>query len=307
MGFKLTILGTNSASPTSSRLSSSQLLDTGKHLFLLDCAEGTQIQMRRFKIRFNRIEHIFITHLHGDHYYGLIGLLTTFHLLGRSKSLHIYAVPELKEVIEIQLKVSNTTLIYPLEFHFLDPTVAKMIYEDKFVTVQTLPLLHRIPTCGFLFREKPKPRKILKSAIADKDIPVEAFTILQHGDDFINADGRIYKNQDFTTSPEEVVSYAYCTDTAYYEPLIDQIRNISCLFHESTFLEKEASLAFEKQHSTASQAARIAKRARAGKLILGHFSSRYKDLSAFLHEASEVFPNTELAEEGITFNIENKI
>lgn len=306
MPFTLTILGSNSAAPTSTRHSSSQVLDTGKHIILLDCAEGTQIQMRKMKIRFQRIDHIFITHLHGDHYYGLIGLLTTFHLLGRTRLLHIYSFPELKEAIDIQLKISQTTLIFPIEYHSLDSENPGIIFEDKHLTVTSLPLLHRIPTCGFVFREQPRPRKISKAAIADKDIPVEAFHTLQKGSDFLTAEGKLLQNSDYTIDPPAPASYAYCTDTGYFEDIIGQVRGVDCLFHESTFLDKDRSLAREKLHSTAKDAALIAKMAGAHQLILGHYSSRYKSLHEFLQEACEVFPETEMAEEGRIFNIGGK-
>lgn len=301
MPFTLTILGSNSATPTSTRHSSSQVLDTGKQLFLLDCAEGTQMQLRKLKVRFQRINHIFITHLHGDHFFGLIGLMTTFHLLGRDRPLHLYCTPELKEALDVLLKVSHTTLIYPVEYHFVEATESQLIYEDKYITVSTIPLLHRIQTCGFLFREKPKPRKIKKSAIADINIPVEAFSHFQQGRDYLTTKGEILKNEVFTTDPPPPVSYAYVTDTAYFEPLVENIRGVQYLFHEATFLEKESSLAKEKFHSTAKEAALIAKLAGAKKLYLGHFSSRYKELDQLLHEAATVFPDTELAEEGKVF------
>ncbi len=301
MSFKLTILGSSSATPTGNRFSSAQLLDNGHQLFLIDCAEGTQIQMRRLKIRFQSVNHILISHLHGDHFFGVPGLLTTFHLLGRDKPLHLYAPAVLQEVLDQLFQISATRLVYPLVFHAIEPSEQAVIYEDKHLTINTIPLEHRIPACGFLFREKTGLRKIRKDAIAGKAIPVTSFPRLQGGQDIRLEDGSILKNSDFTSDPQPAVSYAYCSDTAYHEPLAEIVKGVDHLFHEATFLQEDVSLAREKFHSTAIDAALIAKRAGVKHLWLGHFSARYKTLEKMLEEACPVFENTRLAEEGNTY------
>ncbi|MCX6272405.1 MAG: ribonuclease Z [Bacteroidetes bacterium] len=304
MSFTLTILGSNAAAPTSERHSSAQLLDTGQHLFLIDCAEGTQMQLRRFKAHFRKINHIFISHLHGDHFFGLIGLLTTFHLLGRDKPVTVYSIPALKEAIDLLLTITQTTLIYPVQYHFFDPDSPEILFEDNQISVSTLPLLHRIPTCGFLFREKPKPRNIKKTAIENVDIPYQLMPRLKNGEDITLDDGRVFLNKDFTVAPPDPLSYAYCSDTGYHEPLVPLIRGVDYLFHESTFIDKDKALALEKQHSTSKDAARIAQLAQVRHLLLGHFSARYKQLDILLQEACEIFPGTQLAEEGKIFRLD---
>jgi len=301
VSFKLTILGSSSATPTSERFFSAQILDNGHQYFLIDCAEGTQIQMRRLKIRFQKVNHILISHLHGDHFFGLPGLLTTFHLLGRDQVLHLYAPAALQSVLEQLFTISATRLVYPLEFHAVDPLVQAVIYEDKHLTIESIPLEHRIPTSGFLFREKAGLRKISKQAIEGLDIPYTEFSKLQHGHDLELPDGIVLKNSQVTLDPQPPLSYAYCSDTAYHEPLADMVKGVDHLFHEATFLEEDVSLAREKYHSTARDAALIAKKAEVKHLWLGHFSARYKTLEMMLEEACPVFENTRLAEEGNTY------
>lgn len=296
--FSVTILGSSSATPTSERNPTSQLVNHRDKLFMIDCGEGTQVTLRKMKIHFQRINHIFISHLHGDHFFGLIGLLSTFHLLGREKPLTVYGTTELKEVIDTLLRASQTSLVYPLKYRFVDPSLQETIYEDGHISVLTLPLLHRIPTCGFIFKEKLKPRKIKKSAIQNAAIPVDAYAVLQQGKDYQLKNGDLLRNKDYTTDPPEPVSYAYCTDTAFHEPLIPMLLGIKYLFHEATFIEKEVALAKEKYHSTAGQAATIAVRSGIKRLFLGHFSNRYKDLNILLEEAREIFPACDLAAEG---------
>ncbi len=301
MPFVLTILGSSSAAPTSERNPSAQVLNTGKHLFLLDCAEGTQMQLRKMRLKMSSIERVFITHLHGDHFFGLIGLMTTWHLLGRKDVLHIYSVPELKEALDVMMKVSRTTLNYQVEYHFIEPELHSLIFEDKFIEVYTLPLNHRMPTCGYLFKEKPKSLNLNKSAILKLALPYPLLQDLKNGKDITLPDGKIISNTSLTLPPSKQLSYAYCTDTSYFEPLVKYITGIDVLFHEATFMESEVKLAAEKLHSTASEAAQIAKLAGVKQLIIGHFSSRYKELDPLLLEATEVFSNTVLAKDGFVF------
>jgi ribonuclease Z len=306
MSFTLTILGSNSAAPTSERFSSAQVLKAGREILLLDCAEGTQIQLRRNKFSLLKINHIFISHLHGDHFFGLIGLLTTLHLLGRKEKVHVYGPQLLQSVIDYQLSVTETTLNYPLDFHTIDPTRPALLLENKEITVRSVPLLHRLPTCGFLIREKEPLRHIRKGLNLEGRIPPEAFKDLQNGKDVRTYDGELILNQAVTLPGLPPVSYAYCTDTGFFEALAAQVKGVSCLFHEATFMEKDVHLAREKQHSTAKDAARIAAMAEAGRLIIGHFSSRYKDLDPLLAEAQQIFSRTELAGDNKTFLIDNQ-
>lgn len=303
MSFKLTVLGCSSATPTLERHSSAQILHVNERLFLIDCGEGAQIQMRRFRLKFQRIDHIFISHLHGDHYLGLMGLLFTFHLLGRSKELHLYADPDLKEILDMQLEISRTTLVYPLVFHSIGCARSEKIYDDELLSVHTIPMDHRIPTVGFLFREKPKDRKIKKEILQNMDIPVEAFDKIKKGKDFTDEQGRHYKNSELTTEGPAPVTYAYCSDTGYTESYISLIKGVDLLYHEATFLHDKVKNAREKFHCTAYDAAQIAKKAKVKKLMLGHYSARYDDLNPLLDEASKIFENTLLAEEGKTYEV----
>ncbi len=331
MNFSVQVLGSNSAIPTLTRNPSAHLLKADERLFLIDCAEGPQVQLRRFHAHFQRIRHIFISHLHGDHFYGLIGLLTTFHLLGRKDELHVYAHTALKEIIDLQLKASRTTLIYPLVFHSLEmiagcwslvsgkqqpvtssqqpvtsnqqPATSTLIYQDDAISVYAFPLLHSIPTCGFLFTEKPLPRKIRKDMAEKLRIPIEWMARLKAGEDYTDTDGRKVRNSDLTLDPPAPRSYAYCTDTAFTESILPNIQGVNLLYHEATFLNDMAGPAREKLHSTAAEAATIAKLAGVKKLLIGHFSARYDDPSLLLNEAREIFPETELAEDGKVIDI----
>ncbi|MEI6575974.1 MAG: ribonuclease Z [Bacteroidota bacterium] len=307
MSLSVTILGSNSATPTSERFSSAQVVQAGHEWLLLDCAEGTQIQLRRNKISLLKIKHIFISHLHGDHFFGLIGLLTTVHLLGQKETVTVFGPELLRSVIEYQLEVTETTLRYPLNFIAIDPAKFKIIFQNKELSVTSVPLQHGIPCCGFLIREKESLRHVRKDLGLEKTIPLEAFKALQAGKDVINMKGELILNQEVTLPGKSSVSYAYCTDTAFHESLSDLIKDVTCLFHEATFMEKELHLAREKQHSTARDAARIARLACAKKLIIGHFSARYKNLSELLQEARDIFPSTDLAEDSKTFLIDNTL
>ncbi|MFA5971481.1 MAG: ribonuclease Z [Lentimicrobiaceae bacterium] len=302
--FNLTILGSSSATPTSDRNPTSQLLSHGEKLFLIDCGEGTQVSLRRMHIHFQRIKHIFISHLHGDHFYGLIGLVSSMHLLGRTKALHIYGPPMLKEIIDLQLLASQTTLIYPLEFHLTQAEKPEVLFEDELIAVTSFPMLHRIPTTGFLFQEKPYERKMRKDVIDLMKIPVHLIPKLRRGEDYVATDGTVHPNKDITIDPPLPRTYAFCSDTAYSEDIIPVVRGASLLYHETTFMNDRIANAAEKFHSTTGQAAAIALKSDVKKLVIGHYSARYDDLQPLLNEARAVFPGTELAEDGSIFEIQ---
>jgi ribonuclease Z len=301
--FNITILGSNSATPTLLRNPSSQVVNINEQLYMIDCADGTQVQLRKYKIKFKRINHIFISHLHGDHYFGLIGLISSFHLLGRKNDLHIYAPPQLEEIINIQFEASKTVLNYPLHFHYLHQNITETIFENNIITVKAFTLEHSIPTWGFIFSEKQGKRNIIKSFANEMSIPYNEYLKIQNGANFIDSDGKIYKNKSITTDPPKVRSYAYCSDTGYFEKIIPVIKDVNVLYHESTFAEDKKESAKEKFHSTAKDAARIAQKANVKKLLLGHYSSRYKDTSPLLEEAKSIFPNTALSYDGLVFEI----
>ncbi|MFH1319661.1 MAG: ribonuclease Z [Bacteroidota bacterium] len=302
--FDITILGSSSSIPTSTRNLPAQLLNVSERFFLIDCGEGTQIQLRRQRAKFQRINHIMISHLHGDHYFGLVGLITSMHLLGRTNDLHIYSPPGLKEIIDIQLKYSDSRLRYPLKYHLLQNESSEIIFEDAVLSVETIILDHRLPCFGFLFKEKPKLRNIKKGVIDRYNIPIPERPRIKKGEDLKTIDGRIIKNSELTTAPHELRSYAYCSDTAYNESIILLISGVNLLYHEATFMDDKVERAKETHHSTAVQAATIAKKAGVKQLIIGHFSARYKNLEPLLQEAKSVFKSTILAEEGKKFTID---
>ncbi|HPF51155.1 MAG TPA: ribonuclease Z [Draconibacterium sp.] len=303
MSFELTILGSNSALPTSNRYPTAQVLQVPGRCFLIDCGEGTQIQLRRNKINFSSIQHIFISHLHGDHYYGLIGLISTMNLMGIKGELHIYAHSELKNLIQPLLDQIRGELTVKPIFHPLNFKKPQTIFESRTVEVISFPVKHSIPTCGFLFREKQKPANIRKDMIKMYDIPISKMKEIKDGADFECANGTVVPNAELTTPPSKPSSYAFCTDTAYYPPTAEIIRGVEVLYHESTFLEELKELAVKTQHSTAKEAAEMAILSGAKKLLLGHFSARFKKTDRFLEEAKLLFENTEIAEEGKTFQI----
>ncbi|WP_418514077.1 ribonuclease Z [Corallibacter sp.] len=300
---KLTILGCYSATPRTNTNPTSQVLEINNHVFLIDCGEGTQVELRRNKIKFSRIKHIFISHLHGDHYFGLVGLISTFRLLTRETDLHIYGPKGLKEVITLQMKLADSWTNYKLIFHELTSKESELIYEDDKVEVHTIPLDHRIYTNGFLFKEKEGERKLDMNAVLNADIDVSYYRKLKQGFDVVNEKGELIKNETVTKPPINPKSYAFCSDTMYNERIIPIIEHVSLLYHESTFLEKHISLAAPTKHSTAKQAATIAKLANVGKLVLGHYSTRYDDLKAFKTEAESIFNDVELAKDGKTIEI----
>jgi ribonuclease Z len=304
--FEVTILGSNSAIPAHGRNQTAQLVNVGLTSMLIDCGEGTQIQLRRFKLKYSRIENIFISHLHGDHYFGLMGMISTFHLHKRAKLLTIFGPQGLDDIITTQLKYSNTRLNFPLRFIQTNPSEKELILEEKNYKVFSIPLKHRLPCTGFLIQEKPGLLRMKKEMLLEHKISVEAINVLRKGMDFINEkEGIRYLVKDFTLPPKPLRSYAFCSDTIY-DPvdLVTNIQGVSTIYHESTFGEDEVLRAKETFHSTAAQAADIAKKAGAKKLLLGHFSTRYIDLDPLLMQAKSNFKNSFLSEEGITYSID---
>jgi len=303
MRFVVKILGSGAAIPANNRNPSAQLVKVRDHFLLLDCGEGTQMSLKKLSTGTQRISHIFISHLHGDHFFGLIGLVSSYHLLGRKLPLYVYGVPGLKEIIELQLRHSGTELAYPLEIKEINPEKAAIILENEDFYVKTIPLDHRVPACGFLIKEKPLRRNIRKDFVLAVKVPLDAFEKIRDGEDFIDENGKVYPNQEITLDPAEPRSYAYCSDTAYYEPVVRHIRGVKVLYHEATFADDKQKDALEKGHATAREAATIAMKAGVEKLIIGHFSARYKDPGVLITEAREVFPNTIAAEDGMIVEI----
>ena len=303
MSFKLTILGCNSAIPTTERKPTAQLLNVSERFFLIDCGEGTQLQLRKYKFKMHSIQHIFISHLHGDHYFGLIGLISTMHLLGREKELHIYAPPELKDIIYMQLGASNTELRYPLFFHSFGFESSQVLLENSSITVSTIPLNHSIPCCGFLFKEAQQDRRMRREKLEEYNIPNYSVPKIKAGGDFVMEDGTIIPHLELTRSAQKARSFAFCSDTSYHKPIIDQISGVDILYHEATFLNDLKERALQTKHSTAKEAGTIALKANVGKLIIGHYSQRYHDLDPLLEEAQAVFEKSFLAIEGETHEL----
>ena len=301
--FEVTILGSSSATPTSRRFPTAQLLNVSERFFLIDCGEGAQIQLRRYKVRFQRINHIFISHLHGDHYLGLMGLISSMHLLGRKKELVIYSPKGLQEIVDVQLRISATVLNYPVKWVELNPEVPELIYEDSQITVTTVILNHRIPCCGFLFREKKKLLSLDKARITEDKVPVQAYFNLKSGDDFTDENGRTFLSKDYTLPQSKSRSYAFCSDTRFDLRVAEQIEGVDLLYHEATFLHELLDRAEKTAHSTAKEAGIIARTAKVQKLAIGHFSVRYNDMEPLLAEAKSEFANTEIADEGKLFQI----
>lgn len=305
MPFKITILGSSGAVPAYGRMPSSQLIEIKNHYILIDCGEGSQMQLMKYGLPLHRIDYIFISHLHGDHYLGLMGLLFTLHLNRRTADLHVYSHKGLDEIIVTQLRHSKSALNFKIVFHTLAPGKREIILDNKHLTIETIPLSHKINCSGFLIREKQKPRRIDKDKLPD-GLLIQQLADLKNGADIVDeVTGKVlYKNEEITLPPRKSRSYAYCSDTQYSEDIISQISNVDTLYHEATFTDADESKAKETMHSTASQASIIAKKANAGKLLIGHFSARYKELAPLLDEAVAQFSNTYLAEEGETFVIE---
>ncbi|MGE0773015.1 MAG: ribonuclease Z [Cyclobacteriaceae bacterium] len=302
--FKVTILGSNGALPAYDRLPTAQYLQVQNQHFLIDCGEGTQLQLMKYQLPYQKINHIFISHLHGDHYLGLMGLLFSMQLLGRKNELHIYGIKGLDEIITLQLRHSKSAFGYPVHFHKMEYE-AGVIFENDQLSVTSLPLLHKVPCCGFLFSEKPKPRHINKEKLSP-GMRLQDIATLKMGRDVYDDHGKLlYRNEDYTLPPKKSLRYAYCSDTAYHEPLIELIKGVDLLYHEATFLEEHMDKAKETLHSTASQAATVASRAQVKQLLIGHYSARYRELDALWREANAVFPNTRLAKEGETIDLES--
>jgi ribonuclease Z len=300
---KLTILGCYAATPRTITNPTSQLFEIKNRMFLIDCGEGTQVQLRKNKIKFSKINQVFISHLHGDHFFGLIGLISTFSLLGRTTDLHIYGPKGIKEIILLQLRLSNSWTNYGLYFHELESEESETIFEDEKVMVTTIPLKHRVYTNGFLFQEKVGERKLNMDAVLNYEIESCYYQKIKNGKDIALEDGRTIPNSELTFDPIEPKSYAFCSDTAYHEAILPIIENVDVLYHESTFLESEESLAQKTLHSTAKEAARIALKANVKQLILGHYSTRYESISLFKEEAATIFSEVALAEDGKTFEL----
>ncbi|WP_338648439.1 ribonuclease Z [Flavobacterium sp. KS-LB2] len=298
---KLTILGCYAATPRTFTNPTSQILEIKNRIFLIDCAEGTQVQLRKNKIRFSKINHIFISHLHGDHFFGLIGLVSTFTLLNRATDLHIYGPKGIQEIIKLQLRLSNSWTNYGLFFHELESNESEVIFEDEKVLVKTIPLKHRVYTNGFLFQEKASPRKLNLDAVQNYEIDTCYYQKIKNGKDITLEDGRVIENDKLTFDPIPAKNYAFCSDTAYNEAMIPIIENIDVLYHESTFLQSEENLAKKTLHSTAKEAATIALKSNAKQLILGHYSTRYENIDLFREEAATIFPEVLLADDGKSF------
>ncbi len=299
--FGVTILGNNSAIPAYDRHPTAQVVTLNDQLFLIDCGEGTQMQIARYRIRRSKIHHILISHLHGDHYFGLIGLITSMGLLGREQELHLYAPPALLDIITLQLQVAVTTLPFPLVFHPLEKE-GTLVDTPKF-RIDCFETQHRIPCWGFIIREKRKPRKINKEKVVNYDIPAAYYEKLKDGMDYENKLGEVIKNEWVTVPNKPVRSYAFCADTRFDESLCAKTQGVTVLYHEATYLKDLTERAEARFHSTAEQAAKIALKAGAGKLLIGHFSSKYDSLDGFLKEAQAVFPETQLAIEGVTYKV----
>ncbi|QXP70406.1 ribonuclease Z [Polaribacter sp. R2A056_3_33] len=304
MSIALTILGCHSATPRKNAFPTSQYLEINNSHFLIDCGEGTQRQMRKYKVGFSKINHIFITHLHGDHFYGLVGLLATFGILNREKELHIYGPKGIKEVTLLQLRVSQSHAKYKMIFHELTSKESELIFEDDKVSVTTIPLNHRVYTNGYLFTEKQKPRKLNMLNISGyPDIDKADYLNIKAGKDVVLPSGEIVSNLELTIPADKPLSFAFCSDTCYKPDIIPIIKDVDLLYHEATFLADREDLAKKTKHATTKQAAEIAKQANAKQLIIGHYSGRYNDINVFKAEAQEIFKNTNLAEPGKVFKV----
>lgn len=297
----LTILGCYAATPRTFTNPTSQVLEINNRLFLIDCGEGTQVQLRKNKVKFSAINQIFISHLHGDHLYGLIGLISTFNLLNRNNPLTVFGPVGIKEIIKLQLKLSNSWPQYELNFVELSSNQSETIFEDDKVIVKTIPLKHRIYTNGYHFQEKPKERKLNIAAVQEYEIETCYYQNIKNGRDITLDDGRVIDNSLLTFDLPAPKSYAFCSDTIYSEEIVDVIKNVDVLYHESTFLDSEEALAEKTMHSTAKQAAQIAKLANAKQLVLGHYSTRYESIESFKTEALTVFDNVLLGDDGVAF------
>ncbi|GAB4280693.1 MAG: ribonuclease Z [Marinilabiliales bacterium] len=303
MCFKITFLGTGSAVPTPERFSTSQVVNYNEKYFLIDCGEGAQIQLRRFKIKFTRINHIFISHLHGDHINGLVGLVSTFIMLDRKTPLNIYAPDDLENMLKYQLKYLIDDISFDLKFHKVSTKKSEIVYEDKGLIIKSFPLKHKIKTAGYIFLEKKKLPNMRKDMIEKYNIPVKCIHKIKEGADFEDKDGNVIPNEKLVIDSPEPRSYAYCSDTKYYEKVLENIKNVTVLYHEATFAEDMRQRAKETMHSTTHDAANIAKKAIAGALFIGHFSLKYKNPQILLDEAKAVFENSYAVFDGMQISI----
>ena len=303
MNNTVTILGCGSALPTRINYPSSQLLELRDKQFLIDCGEGCQIRMRQYAVKTNRLNHIFISHLHGDHCFGLIGLLSSFGMLDRTADMHIHAHPDLEKILRAQLDYFCEGMPYKVFFDPINPSRHELVYEDRSVEVYSIPLKHRVPCCGYLFAEKERERHIIREMIDAYQVPVREIARIKQGADFVTEDGRVISNERLTTPASPAIRYAYCSDTAYSEKIIPWIEGVDCLYHEATFDSSLLPRAKETMHSTALQAAEIARMARVRQLIIGHFSARYTNQQLLLDEARSVFEATTLAKDGGVYKI----
>ena len=299
---RLTILGCYAATPRTLTNPTAQVLEINNHIVLIDCGEGTQVELRRRKVKFSRINHIFISHLHGDHFFGLPGLISTMRLLGREKELHVYGPKGIKEAITLLLKLGDSWTNYPLLFHELTSKEPELVFDDKKISVTTIPLDHRIYTNGFLFKEKEGKRKLNIDAVQYYGIDKAYFQNIKNGKDITLDNGETVSNKELTFDPPKPKSYAFCSDTVYDKSLSAQVDGVDILYHESTFLESDSKLATKTKHSTALQAAKIAKAANVKTLVLGHYSTRYKSIELFKEEATTIFSNVLLADDGRAFD-----
>lgn len=304
MSIRLTILGCHSATPRAKAYPTSQYLEINNHHFLIDCGEGTQRQMRKYKVGFSKINHIFISHLHGDHFFGLIGLISTLGLLGRERELHIFGPKDIKKMTLMQLKITQSHAKFPIQFHELSSKESEVILDDDKVTVKTIPLKHRIYTNGYLFIEKEKPKNLHIDNIKNyPEIDRADYLNIKAGKDIVLPSGEVVPNSELTLPPKKPLRFAFCSDTAYKPNIVPLLRNVDLLYHEATFLDDRKDLAKKTMHATTKQAATIAKDANVKRLILGHYSGRYKNISEFKEEAQSVFTNSHLAEPGKVFTV----
>lgn len=301
--FELHILGCGSALPTTRHFATSQVVNLRDKLFMIDCGEGAQMQLRKSRLKFSRLNHIFISHLHGDHCFGLMGLISTFGLLGRTAELHIHSPKGLEELLTPMLNFFCHTLAYKVIFHEFDTRQTSVVYEDCSMTVTTIPLQHRIPCCGFLFAEKARPNHIIRDMVDFYKVPVYELNRIKNGSDYVTPEGEVIANTRLTRPSDPPRKYAYCSDTIFRPEIVEQLSGVDLLFHEATFAESELARAKETYHTTAAQAARIALEAGVRQLVIGHFSARYEDESILLKEASAVFPNTILAKENLCISL----
>ncbi|MCK5820647.1 MAG: ribonuclease Z [Bacteroidales bacterium] len=305
MSFSLTILGSSSALPKPDRFTTAHVLNAHERFFLIDCGEGTQIQLRRFKIRFGRIHHIFITHLHGDHFFGLPGILSSFNLMGRKNPLHVYGPDKLQDIIMGLYETMGEKLNYEIIFTKVNFKQPELILETNNLSVTSIPLKHKIPTVGYVFREKDKLRKISRDLVTEMGLGVKEIISLKAGHDVIRPDGTCLESEKYTTPAAKPRSYAFISDTRYSELIIPMIKGVDLLYHEATYLDEMKRRAKETGHSTAAEAARVADLAGVRKLLIGHFSARYRDSLPLLREAQDIFPNTVAAEDGLCIDVDN--